>query len=56
MHELGHAAGLDDLRDYPEFEDYLMAYSYDNFTDVFNDITNGDIEYLQQNQQLHEDG
>ena len=56
MHELGHAAGLADLRDYPEFEDYLMAYSYDNFTDVFNDIPNSDIQYLQQNQHLHEDG
>ena len=55
MHELGHAAGLDDLRDYPEFEGYLMAYSYDNFTNVFNDIPYSDIEFLQQNQRLHED-
>ena len=57
MHEFGHTAGLDDLRDLPEAEygHHIMFYSTKNYTDLFTSIPGDDALYLQQNQRRGED-
>ena len=59
MHELGHAAGLGELRDMPEYEGTVMHWNTDDFTDEteptdiveLTTVSDTDAEYLRYNQQ-----
>ena len=54
MHELGHAAGLGELRDQPEHSESVMHYSYDTYKRKVTSIPDVDAEYLRYNQQQGE--
>ena len=59
MHELGHAAGLDELRDHPEYDGTVMHQNFDDFTDdneppdilELITVSDTDAQYLRYNQQ-----
>ena len=59
MHELGHAAGLAELRDYSGYDGTVMHQNFDDFTDDTEPIdilelitvSDTDAEYLRYNQQ-----
>ena len=59
MHELGHAGGLGELRDMPEYEGTVMHSNFDDFTDEteptdiveLTTVSDTDAQYLRYNQQ-----
>ena len=59
MHELGHAAGLGELRHLPEYEGTVMHWNFDDFTDAteptdiveLTTVSDTDAQYLRYNQQ-----
>ena len=54
MHELGHAAGLDELRDNPEHSDSVMHYGTETYERLVTEVSAKDAEYLRYNQQQGE--
>ena len=54
MHELGHAAGLDELRDHPEHSDTVMHYGTGTYKRLVTEVSAKDAEYLRYNQQQGE--